>query len=303
MKLKSLGNLSLLPVEKFNRDDAEFDFFPRPKGKTILYPLLVSKERSGYRIIYGHHLLEQFTNSGFSMIPSIIAKTRDPRDTLIAAINYHKNIGDILPSALSKILLFMERHRLSRDPELLYLLKMADYADFCDELKRISSFPQPVRDYLDSKKAPIKVCYLTSIVTPSTKDFILSLIKRLSPSLSIFTEIIYGVYEVSRRKKLDVASVVTKYSLIDSIEHGDLNSLRKQIRRLCFPTISKLNDKIEKEVKKLRLPASVKLHWDWTLERKAISINIEFDSISCENLRGFLSSGFYNDLKRLLDKM
>lgn len=303
MNLKNSSNLLLLPTEEFNKNDTEFDFFAGPKGRVILYPLLVSETESGYRIVYGHHLLRQFANSGFNTVPSIVVKTTNPRDTLVTAINYHQNIGDVLPSALSKILLFMERHQLSRDPELVRLLKIKDYIDFYDELKRINSFPQPIKDYLDLKKAPLRTCYLTSIVACSSEDFVLSLIEKLSPSLAVYTEIINGVYEISRREGLDVASVVAEHNLIDSIERGNLTSLREQVKRLYYPTVSGLNDEIESEIEKLRLPAGVKLTWDRTLERKALSINIEFDSINYKNLKGLLSSKFYNDLKKLLDRM
>jgi hypothetical protein len=167
----------------------------------------------------------------------------------------------------------------------LPMLQFEGHEKVLQKCEKVGALPEEVLAYLEEKRFSLKQCVH---ITRHPSDLLEQLFlwkKDLALTASIVEELLDNIKDILRAGDGSLADFIADTQVQDILRAPSLSpnektkALRQLVKRMRFPILTTVNDKIETMVSDLHLPPAVNLHWDRSLEKKEVAITINVSSL------------------------
>lgn len=266
-----------------------------------------------FRIVFGWDWLKRITELPNRVPAFTLSEEADISKAILYAVQYLRRFRDLYPIEVARILHMILDARLCDEKiltEILPAVNLSYSKQMVEQYNACLDIEEELVDYLITKKATLKLWFTLSTLSGSFRKFLIPLIKKARPTLSVFDEIVRHVQEISIREKMETTAVLEKIGwetcLNDSkmTEQSRLAEIRERIARMRFPVTSDHICRLEALLEKIEMPPNIKLQYDKTLEKKELKIEAMIKSDKdIEALRKLFDDNYANRLKNILNML
>ena len=280
----------------------------------VLFPPAVVPNETSFRILTGFRRISGAKEIGLEKIPVYILNN-DIRveEAFSFSIEENKTTRTLNLFEKATALWRMEESGLSEDKIIntfMPLMGLQSSPRIKEDVSALLNLPENLVDFILFKNlAPKNFRHLKGISPPSL-GFFENFVRTLLPSASDFIEVTKGLSDLSRKHDQEVKELARSLGIEAALALKEgkkerLEKIKKLIAAQKFPTLTKINQNLEKKVKNLESPPSLKISWDQTLERSEVAIELdireekEFDRC----LETLKSPKFKKTLKEILKNL
>jgi len=307
----------VLNLRQINRNDNTFDIFNRPQGKReqasffLPHPILVQRQGSQYRLIYGFEILE-YVDEKIELAAYQLPETVNPLNILKLILKLRTGSYILTPPEIGRFLQLAEKLRLSPieiQTKLLPLMHLSGDDYLISQYRSLVSVPEPLYGYLLSRNALFKTWLRFADLSGEEYQCYAKLITFLKPSLSVLEEIKINMQEIQSRDKSFLKDILQdldweQYLAAESEIKVALSRLRQAIYAKRFPQLSGHLQKIRQRIQDLDLPVNAALNFDETCERRELQLTWRLKTPKdLQRLREFTEPLSLEKVQHLLDEL
>ena len=279
----------------------------------IICPLVAvdsdsSIRRGWLRLLDGFKRLEWAKQKGLEAVPVVTVQMTN-KSLLLFLISKH---APVLKSCVSKALFlrFLLQIGINRQTVIdkaMKFLGLQAHRGLLEKHLRIAELPKKLLVFCHHKDFSLKRCLNLAYQPRPLLERIMDLEGQISISASLLQELCDSISEIVKRKEMDVE----EFFQIDEIKEiidSDLersyktNLLRQVIKRLRYPTLTKIHEELNNIEKQYLASLPFKVKWDETLENRKLIITASITHVDeFSRLRASFSSPEAKEgIKRLL---
>jgi len=307
----------VLNLRQINRNDNTFDIFNRPQGKRepasflLPHPILVQRQESQYRLIYGFEILE-YADEEIELAAYQLPATVKSLDILKLILQLQTGNRILAPPEIGRFLQLAEKLQLSPtaiQTKLLPLMHLSGDNRRISQYRALVSVPEPLYGYLLSRNAPLKTWLRFAGLAGEEYQCYAKLITSLQPSLSVLEELKINLQEIQSMDKSSLKATLQdldweQYLTAENETKVALACLRQAIYAKRFPQLSGHLQQIRRRIQDLDLPANAALNFDATGERRELQLTWQLKTPKdLQRLREFTEPLSLEKVRHLLDKL
>lgn len=251
----------------------------------ILYPVIVYKDdKSQLHLVDGRKRVQFARERREKTIRATVLPESTPVTDIITLIFCNKR-HEVESSVMNKIQFICFTTSLNASiswilQSLCIPFEFKPYGDFLNECEQVNNLPVELKQFCHEKKFSLK--QLLNL-TWYPVDILKQLVKWksvLQLTASTMDEIATSLKDYLRLNNRSVSYFVREHDVLEILDSS--LSPREKTERFRwllyvkkFPTLSDVNERIEKTVRKLKLPREIQISWDKTLENKNVNISVD----------------------------
>jgi hypothetical protein len=307
----------VLKLRQINRNDNTFNIFKKPRRKKeqapffLPYLILVQRQRSQYRLIYGFEVLEcadEETELAAYQLPATVKAL----DILRLILQLRTGSQILTPPEIGRFLQLAAELLLSPTEiqiKLLPMLHLPGDEQLINQYQSLIAVPEPLCDYLIARRAPLKTWLRFAGLAEEEYQCYAKIINFLKPSLSVLEELRINLQEIQSRDKVSLDEILRdleweQYLANESDTKVALARLRQAIYEKRFPQLSGHLQKVRQRIRDLELPSNAALNFDATCERRELQLTWRLKTPQdLQRLREFTDSQTLEKVRRLLDEL
>ncbi len=268
-------NIEVCSKKLLNVDDRFTGIrFPANTGHKIFrWPFLGIRDGKQVRIVGNGELLNNFNGDRVAVF---LVEEANPLSLLKKVCEYYNTqrpLNLIEKSNLLKLDKKLDVSKANLVKEICPILNVPPKRDIVEDLLYLQKLPETLKLYVVEKSMSLK---LVKLFQRCGEDFnwVERIITKGKVSLGILLEMVTNIWEVSQRDEKTINEVLEKLRLTSDINPKKIADIRLKLTQLQYPMLTKINNLVESEVKKLQLPKGVHISWDRTFEQEGIEIHI-----------------------------
>jgi hypothetical protein len=250
----------------------------------ILYPVIVYKDaKSQLHLVDGKRRIQFAKEKKETMIRATVLPETTPIMDIITLLFCNRKY-EIESSVMNKIQFIIFTASLNAQESwilqsLCIPFEFKPYGSFLNECEQINNLPKDLKLFCHEKKFSLKQLLNLTYYPVDLLKQILKWKSVLQLTASTMDEIASNLKDYLKLHNKTISDFILETDvreiLDSSLSPRDKTERFRQflyIKR--FPTLSVMNDRIEKTVGKLDLPGEIRINWDKTLENKNVNLSI-----------------------------
>ena len=265
-------------------------------------------KKSFFTLLDGFKRLSWAQDKGLHTVPVIIINS-NIKERLLFLISKHAKILDtcIAKALFLKFLLDAGFQQDLIVQEAMEPIELQPYKALFERYLRVADLPPKVLAFCHKKDFSLKRCLNLTYLPKTLLLAVMDLEGQISLSASLLQELCDTISEVTRREEMEIKDFF-ELKEIKAILSSDkdrtlkTNLLRQAIRKMRFPTLTKIQNELKKVEKEYLANLPLKVVWDNTLENRKLTISaiISSEQEFYELERALSSSHTKKGIKKLL---
>lgn len=280
-----------LKLDECTTSDETFNVFTKEESAPLsdlpAHPLLVMKNEENYTLIYGEHEYEQLREAKRKLPAYILPSNLEFKELFYQVINYHQQRRVLNHFEVSNIvnMLLQKKYSLSEIADnFAKLLNIAPTRKIIKNYLSLQKINSIIVKFLITKNAPLKKWLLFAKIAPESQNFLVKIINKLNPSLTVSTQLTRNIFEIAKRENHKTMDVINNLKLPEILKKEAqkiaLQRIREIVKNARYPVLEKHKKEIADAVDLLKLPQNIKIIPDKTMETKNYRIQIKIKSES-----------------------
>ncbi|GBE01218.1 hypothetical protein BMS3Bbin06_01324 [bacterium BMS3Bbin06] len=285
----------------FIRDDYPPNLKHAVRKLGIISPVTLFRNSEGIlHLIDGRKRLEILREAGKAVVQARILPEDTPLEEVVNLIFLERR-GDILSSVMNGagFIHFATTVKIPDEwifENLCMPLGFRPHRSFLQEVERIACLPGELRRFCHEKRYSLKQVLNLATYPSEILERIMAWKNEIQLSASTLDEIASNLKDYLRASGMSLdeflaAAEIKEIFSSRMASRGRTEALRAFLRKKRFPTLTRVNGRIEETVAGLSLPEGVVIGWDRTLENRELRITVTIRRPEeWEELSGYLRS-------------
>lgn len=258
------------------------------KSSGLISPVLVKPVNGGYIAVSGFNRIKAFDQLKEPRVPAfIVPETEDDFITLkkaIISVTFKRVLSQKeLISCVTHLSQYIDALEIAGQAEGLFNVQLNP--KYVKELIAIGCMDHPALELIDSGRLAFKTAKKIVGFPGDDQRCLLKLFSRIKASASIQREIVQHLFELSKRDKIKIESILASKDMSNLLNDTGMEpvmltrELRYCIYKMRFPNLAQAQRRMSKKISALKSGNGMKIETSDTFEDSHVSFSFKINTM------------------------